>query len=107
MLALYSDFLFFKQKTAYEMHISDWSSDVCSSDLAVQQLRHVRDGAGHGAERAVDRGPAGIDPAAAHQPGRRPHPGDAIPDRGPADRGEALLAQIGRASCRERVCQSV
>src|SRR3546814_2226626 len=27
--------LFFKQKTAYEMRISDWSSDVCSSDLAV------------------------------------------------------------------------
>src|SRR3546814_4649669 len=29
---------FFKQKTAYEMRISDWSSDVCSSDLAV--MRH-------------------------------------------------------------------
>src|SRR3546814_5825308 len=28
-------FLFFKQKTAYEMRISDWSSDVCSSDLAL------------------------------------------------------------------------
>src|SRR3546814_5496872 len=27
-------FFFFKQKTAYEMVISDWSSDVCSSDLA-------------------------------------------------------------------------
>src|SRR3546814_10944892 len=26
---------FFKQKTAYEMHISDWSSDVCSSDLSL------------------------------------------------------------------------
>src|SRR3546814_5360813 len=29
----YSFFFFFKQKTAYEMRISDWSSDVCSSDL--------------------------------------------------------------------------
>src|SRR3546814_1408580 len=29
-------FFFFKQKTAYEMRISDWSSDVCSSDLAQQ-----------------------------------------------------------------------
>src|SRR3546814_3801299 len=29
----YVDFFFFKQKTAYEMRISDWSSDVCSSDL--------------------------------------------------------------------------
>src|SRR3546814_10001622 len=28
-------FFFFKQKTAYEMRISDWSSDVCSSDLHV------------------------------------------------------------------------
>src|SRR3546814_6870779 len=27
-------FVFFKQKTAYELRISDWSSDVCSSDLA-------------------------------------------------------------------------
>src|SRR3546814_3123408 len=27
-------FFFFKQKTAYEMRISDWSSDVCSSDLS-------------------------------------------------------------------------
>src|SRR3546814_13188556 len=30
-------FVFFKQKTAYEMRISDWSSDVCSSDLADQE----------------------------------------------------------------------
>src|SRR3546814_1259932 len=29
---------FFKQKTAYEMRISDWSSDVCSSDLGVYTL---------------------------------------------------------------------
>src|SRR3546814_12783595 len=28
-------FFFFKQKTAYEMRISDWSSDVCSSDLEI------------------------------------------------------------------------
>src|SRR3546814_4934763 len=32
-------FFFFKQKTAYEMRISDWSSDVCSSDL--QRLREL------------------------------------------------------------------
>src|SRR3546814_6806260 len=30
-------FFFFKQKTAYEMRISDWSSDVCSSDLVEYQ----------------------------------------------------------------------
>src|SRR3546814_3250377 len=40
-------FFFFKQKTAYEMRISDWSSDVCSSDLVVLRapveigLRHA------------------------------------------------------------------
>src|SRR3546814_4944622 len=33
-------FLFFKQKTAYEMRISDWSSDVCSSDLL--RLQRIR-----------------------------------------------------------------
>src|SRR3546814_14081425 len=33
MIVWYSVFFFFKQKTAYEMRISDWSSDVCSSDL--------------------------------------------------------------------------
>src|SRR3546814_8961894 len=38
-------FFFFKQKTAYEMRISDWSSDVCSSDLFFQS----------GAEREHDR----------------------------------------------------
>src|SRR3546814_11015531 len=32
-------FFFFKQKTAYEMRISDWSSDVCSSDLLFRQRR--------------------------------------------------------------------
>src|SRR3546814_11412542 len=33
-------FFFFKQKTAYEMRISDWSSDVCSSDLELEVLDH-------------------------------------------------------------------
>src|SRR3546814_2125661 len=40
-------FFFFKQKTAYEMRISDWSSDVCSSDLesaaAALAARHATD----------------------------------------------------------------
>src|SRR3546814_6295547 len=34
LFLFFSFFFFFKQKTAYEMRISDWSSDVCSSDLA-------------------------------------------------------------------------
>src|SRR3546814_7879934 len=45
-------FFFFKQKTAYEMRISDWSSDVCSSDLLGR-------GAGEGDRQApCDRGVA-------------------------------------------------
>src|SRR3546814_290115 len=57
-------FFFFKQKTAYEMRISDWSSDVCSSDLAAWSVsadcttgyRHIsqawrdRHGGGEGGE---------------------------------------------------------
>src|SRR3546814_5986057 len=35
-------FFFFKQKTAYELRISDWSSDVCSSDLMAVELRPLR-----------------------------------------------------------------
>src|SRR3546814_16786769 len=34
-------FFFFKQKTAYEMRISDWSSDVCSSDLLIHDFLRV------------------------------------------------------------------
>src|SRR3546814_5763882 len=33
---------FFKQKTAYEMRISDWSADVCSSDLTLSVPRPIR-----------------------------------------------------------------
>src|SRR3546814_8033577 len=57
---------FFKQKTAYEMRISDWSSDVCSSDLhAGHDRQHIEiagerlaDEAGGGAEGDENRGEA-------------------------------------------------
>src|SRR3546814_7270798 len=39
-LFTYIFFFFFKQKTAYEMRISDWSSDVCSSDLRARWRAH-------------------------------------------------------------------
>src|SRR3546814_4377922 len=48
-----NDFFFFKQKTAYEMRISDWSSDVCSSDLP---LCEGRGGHRPGAINPVDEG---------------------------------------------------
>src|SRR3546814_4010246 len=43
-MMIWVSFFFFKQKTAYEMRISDWSSDVCSSDLCGHghQRRHER-----------------------------------------------------------------
>src|SRR3546814_2771687 len=57
-MLLWSIFLFFlfKQKTAYEMRISDWSSDVCSSDLALRGvlfIGHAQHGRGPVAERAA------------------------------------------------------
>src|SRR3546814_3109287 len=51
MLSHYILFFFFKQKTAYEMRISDWSSDVCSSDLVV---RRGRDAAGRRLDDVVE-----------------------------------------------------
>src|SRR3546814_5423534 len=63
-------FFFFKQKTAYEMRISDWSSDVCSSDLierGLHELQHVRR---MNAEGQMDRGFierfSGVNAAARH-----------------------------------------
>src|SRR3546814_10785317 len=47
-------FFFFKQKTAYEMRISDWSSDVCSSDLAACRQPVVSTDAHRQKKRAAD-----------------------------------------------------
>src|SRR3546814_17215688 len=54
-------FFCFKQKTAYEMRISDWSSDVCSSDLAITKCRIAPSypsrpaAGGRGRERDLER----------------------------------------------------
>src|SRR3546814_11486455 len=59
MFDLWSFIFFFKQKTAYEMRISDWSSDVCSSDLFAGKLAEgagagvAQAHAGHAVHRAV------------------------------------------------------
>src|SRR3546814_10494082 len=86
-------FFFFKQKTAYEMRISDWSSDVCSSDLTAPVLVIQGEGDEYGTIAQVDsiarrvKGPVEtlLLPGCGHSPHR----------------------EIGRASCRERVCQYV
>src|SRR3546814_8127646 len=90
-------FFFFKQKTAYEMRISDWSSDVCSSDLIDHglklDLRDILQTARPDATGVVDE-----DVEAAEG-------GKCLFER----RGTAFgrRDKIGRASCRERVCQYV
>src|SRR3546814_7177126 len=58
-------FFFFKQKTAYEMRISDWSSDVCSSDLGRGLCAGARGLARPGPGHRAGRGgpPAGWRPA--------------------------------------------
>src|SRR3546814_3749397 len=66
-VVFYFLFFFFKQKTAYEMRISDWSSDVCSSDLfaggAAQAVFHAVEGLGHRLQlgQAVALGEAALD----------------------------------------------
>src|SRR3546814_2578487 len=44
IICIYLFFVFFRQKTAYDLRISDWSSDVCSSDLAGDVADGVADG---------------------------------------------------------------
>src|SRR3546814_2314479 len=64
-------FFFFKQKTAYEMRISDWSSDVCSSDLVARHEEEIMFDRGRGEESVDDwrslPGPA-LDVARDHAP---------------------------------------
>src|SRR3546814_1517871 len=89
----FSCFFFFKQKTAYEMRISDWSSDVCSSDLpsdaTLLALLDYR--------------------LAAYRDLRASSEADVLGDIGASLRApfDVYFLQIGRASCRERVCQYV
>src|SRR3546814_9550739 len=70
-------FFFFKQETAYEMRISDWSSDVCSSDLLV-----VRAGEAFAADAEIAEGHGSVDESMLT--------GESLPvERGP---GEAVHA---------------
>src|SRR3546814_9928350 len=95
-LVEWSVVFFVKQKTAYEMRISDWSSDVCSSDLAERQHRR------HG--RRIVRTAQGAD-AAVLGLWRQGRTGPAGGHRLFETRGRTN--EIGSASCRERVGQYV
>src|SRR3546814_17386496 len=97
-----SGVFFFKQKTAYEMRISDWSSDVCSSDLQHDIDRARRQRVDH---RRRDRHEQDLEQRRADND-VRPHAEEKA-HRGPPDNAAADTEQLGRASCRERVCQYV
>src|SRR3546814_4956537 len=94
---------FFKQKTAYEMRISDWSSDVCSSDLRV--LLPVGDVCGPTSCRRAERQYVMSTESVkiANKLEYRPAVRSADPTAG----ARRTRPEIGRASCRERVCQYV
>src|SRR3546814_1889105 len=89
-------FFFFKQKTAYEMRISDWSSDVCSSDLHVETATRGIEKTAHRHQSVLCSGRNEIDWGLAAKDARVV--GSAKP---------CNAIEIGRASCRERVCQYV
>src|SRR3546814_4185549 len=93
---------FFKQKTAYEMRISDWSSDVCSSDLAMSDTaEHVENEEhdGHREQRDHHEAPRSRGDEVGRWGRRR--------RRRRGRGGDDGVEQIGRASCRESVCQYV
>src|SRR3546814_2521694 len=101
-------FFCFKQKTAYEMRISDWSSDVCSSDLyrwsmvwamliASLLVGGQRRPKGHHRSARQQVVNLGLRNTSSRFVGN------------PTFKGECAIeeVEIGRASCRERVCQYV
>src|SRR3546814_3314899 len=94
----------FKQKTAYEMRISDWSSDVCSSDLGSLDLLLVPCGGGgllSGSVLAATTAPGcrvvGVEPETADDATRSFRSGTLHRVSNPP-----TIAEIGRASCREK-----
>src|SRR3546814_3210280 len=94
---------FFKQKTAYEMRISDWSSDVCSSDLVAAGAWSHRLAAQIG-DKVPLESERGYHMVVGHQPVPTRRPVSFIERRFMAT---TMNMEIGRASCRERVCQYV
>src|SRR3546814_9251858 len=88
---------FFKQKTAYDMRISDWSSDVCSSDLFEGSF-NITNGVMTTQDSYID-GPV----AYASMKGNL----DIAKQLYNVDLKISPHIKIGRASCRERVCQYV
>src|SRR3546814_7678669 len=89
----------FKQKTAYEMRISDWSSDVCSSDLEREPV-HDFEESEEIHQSSLERG---LNDSQAEAIAEASSTDLCFLIQGPPGTGK----KIGRASCRERVCQYV
>src|SRR3546814_10329914 len=118
-------FFFFKQKTAYEMRISDWSSDVCSSDLIPRTSQqqhnfpdmlprlHARMGGSGLRQREAAVHYRSQFPFSYERPDGffqliRDHRLETYRARAEGGPGQGQPpAQIGRASCRESVCKAV
>src|SRR3546814_8935658 len=90
-------FVFFKQKTAYEMRISDWSSDVCSSDLVTGVTVGLL---------AIGLVAAGFGTMAFLRNTLVANLDEQLRLLAASDIADTVF-KIGRASCRERVCQYV
>src|SRR3546814_4240472 len=106
-------FFFFKQKTAYEMRISDWSSDVCSSDLMVTHsdvrlasARERFDAARQAYQQSMRVQSQVVGNVAQDAAIIEILVGKSQGAEGALQAAQATN-QIGRASCRERVCQYV
>src|SRR3546814_2849200 len=93
---------FFKQKTAYEMRISDWSSDVCSSDL-LRPLRRA------GMASMAPDATATATMKMLFLSTKNCRRSTEVPERkcGGLQRVCSPPGKLGRASCMERVCQYV
>src|SRR3546814_1166630 len=91
-------FFFFKQKTAYERRISDWSSDVCSSDLAVVHAPH---------DPRVQMSTSWTMPTGSDEGESAPSPDEFLQGATAPGKSRLLIVEIGRASCRDSVCQYV
>src|SRR3546814_7106790 len=106
-------FVFFKQKTAYEMRISDWSSDVCSSDLYTSGellAFDVTDGRSLWSESLAGGARGNAIATLTDIRGRPVIDRDfvvAIGNGGVMAAIDKERGEIGRASCRERGCQYV
>src|SRR3546814_1745651 len=108
-ITIFVVFFFFKQKTAYEMRISDWSSDVCSSDLGKERSAILR--------RWFDLMMANQDDLGAIMTAEQGKPlaeakdeiayGASFVEWFAEEAKRVYGDKLGRASCRERVGQYV